>query len=246
MRKLGAVLSLVGGLTMASATPALANGLASYRMCGGNTFQTCAAVQISVVGNHVTMHVWNLNGNMPATYGQAAGSRSSSILDGISFFNIPSGVHVNTASLTVNGSSDTGGWNLKNYGNVAFALDTRGASHIPAGGISSACGQLAAGSPVAFSNPCTSGLTNGGGWITFDFQVTGSWNPHTSDISLRSYDSATGETSEYWTGNTPFGDPATNVTVTPEPVTMTLLATGLTGIGGAGIFRRRRKSHDPA
>lgn len=239
MRKLGAVLTLVGGLSLAGATPALANGFSSYRICGGNTFQTCAAVQISVVGNHVTMHVWNLSQNMTATYGQAAGTRGGSILDGISFFNIPSGVHVDTGSLLVNGSTNSQGWGLKNYGNVAFALDTRNTSHLPMGGLSSGCTLTNAGSPSTLSNPC-SGLS-GSGWVTFDFQITGgSWNPGVSDISLRSYDAASGETSEYWTGNTPFGNPSTSVTVTPEPVTMTLLATGLSGIGGAGIFRRRR------
>jgi hypothetical protein len=50
MRKLGAVLTLVGGLALSSATPAFANGFQSYRICGGNTFSTCAAVEVSVIG----------------------------------------------------------------------------------------------------------------------------------------------------------------------------------------------------
>jgi hypothetical protein len=32
------------------------------------------------------------------------------------------------------------------------------------------------------------------------------------------------------------------VTAVPEPVTMTLLATGLAGMGGAGLVRRRKKN----
>ena len=31
-------------------------------------------------------------------------------------------------------------------------------------------------------------------------------------------------------------------TVVPEPITMTLLATGLAGMGGAGVIRRRKQA----
>ncbi|HEX6643119.1 MAG TPA: PEP-CTERM sorting domain-containing protein [Gemmatimonadales bacterium] len=41
-------------------------------------------------------------------------------------------------------------------------------------------------------------------------------------------------------GNTPGGTMAMPTTTTPEPVSMTLLATGLAGIGAARLKRRRR------
>jgi hypothetical protein len=251
MRKLTSVLSLVGGLALASATPAFADGFQSYRFCGGDTFKTCAAVEITVVGSNVTMRVWNLSGNMAGTYGQAAGSNAGSIVNGIGFFNIPTGLQVVTNSLTVTGpvrGTDTPtGWNLKNFGSVAFAVDYRAATSRNDGGISSGCatsGQLPGTPPNLYQNPCDASFGNSANWVTFNFQITGgSWDPTTSDISFRVYDGITNEASECWTGTTPGGRPATCVTVTPEPVTMTLLATGLAGMGGAGFLRRRKNKN---
>jgi MYXO-CTERM domain-containing protein len=251
MRKFGAVLTLVGGLALASTTPAWADGFQSYRFCGGDTFKTCAAVEITVVGNDVTMRVWNLSGNMGATNGDAAGSNRGSIVNGIGFFNIPAGVSVVTNSLVVSGpvrGTDTPtGWNLQNFGKVAFAVDYRTTTSRTDGGIASGCaqpGDLPGTPPNLYMNPCTSNTSNLNDWVTFNFKISGgAWDPTTSDISFRVYDGITDKASECWTGTTPSGQPSTCVTVTPEPVTMTLLATGLAGMGGAGFIRRRRNKN---
>jgi len=251
MRKFSAVLTMVGGLALASATPAFADGFKSYRFCGGDTFKTCAAVEITVVGSSVTMKVWNLSGNMAGTYGQAAGSNAGSIVNGIGFFNTPPGVQVQIGSLSVSGpvrgTDNPTGWNLKNFGSVAFGVDYRAATSGANGGISSGCataGQLPGTPPNLYQNPCNANFGNSANWVTFNFQITGgSWDPNTSAISFRVYDGVNGGASECWTDTSPAGRPATCVTVTPEPVTMTLLATGLAGMGGAGFIRRRKNKN---
>lgn len=243
MRKLVAMGMLVGGLAMVSATPVFANGFQSYRICGGNTFSTCAAVEVRVVGQNVNVRVWNLSQNQAATYGQAGGHNS--IIGGIAFYNVPAGVHA-TGPLVMTGpnaAASQSGWNLKNFGDLGFAVDARPAPHQFNTGIASGC------SPTVQSNlatnACTASLGNAANWVTFSFKVTGQWNPRSSDISIISYDAATGQVSDNWTGPTPLGDsPGIAATVTPEPVTMTLLATGLAGMGGAGFFRRRKQKSD--
>jgi hypothetical protein len=254
MRKIGLVLSLVGGLAIAGTSTAWADGFKSWRVCGGTAFQTCAAVEVTVVGSNVTMRIWNLSGNTAATGVTTPGG---TIINGIGFFNVPAGVSINTVSgLTVGGpvrgTDVPSGWNLKNFGNNVFAVDYSTATSRLNGGIASGCataGQLPGTPPNLYQNPCNSNFGNASNWVTFNFQIQGgSWDPSTSDISIRAYDGIRNQGTECWTGISPYGQAATctDVTVTPEPVTMTLLATGLAGLGGAGIVRRRRNKNDVA
>lgn len=248
MRNSFRVLSLVAGLALAGTGAAWADGFKSWRVCGGDTFMTCAAVEVTVVGSNVTLRVWNLSGNGMATDGVGYGAPAGTILNGIGFFNLPAGLGVNTGSLTMGGPVRPGdtptGWNLKNVGSVAFMVDFNTSTSRNNGGIASGCassGQLPGNPPNLWMNPCQGDITNAANYVTFNFTLgnNATWDPSTAEISIRGYDGLTGATTECWTA-TIAGHAPNCSTVAPEPITMTLLATGLAGMGGVGLIRRRR------
>lgn len=233
---------------------AWASGYKSYRVCGGDTFQTCAAVRITVVGSSVTVDIWNLSGNTAASYGHV--TSAGTIFNGIGFYHIPPGVDAVAGSLAISGTTASGKqpkaslWSLKNNGSVMFGVDVSlAAQQFQKAGIKSGCAasaQTPSAGPNIFITPCTANLNNND-WTTFTFQITGgSWDPSKSDISLRGFDGVSQKATECMTGVSPAGRQPTCATVTPEPVTMTLLATGLAGMGGVGMVRRRKKNQNIA
>jgi hypothetical protein len=257
MNTIRKIVLVAGAMGLAAVGDAWADGHQSYRVCGGDTFTTCAAVEINVVGGNVTMRVWNLSGSPHIMGHNAANSLGRSIIDGIGFYNVPAGLSINPSSLTVTGptrpgdnpATAAGSWQIDNNGSVMFSTDFRArTSGTYDGGIESGCDPTANPTSVSlFQNPCTE--LSSSGWVTFNFTTNGvAWDPATSDISIRARDLLTDNAqlpngvTECSTGVTPGGRNPTclPVTVSPEPVTMTLLASGLVGMGGAGFFRRRR------
>ena len=91
---------------------------------------------------------------------------------------------------------------------------------------------------------CASGLTgNGHGVIT----VIGSWFNQWRNQNQWGSSGNQGGTGGNTGGPVVFiGTPSEPPVVTPEPVTMTLLATGLAGMGGVGAFRRRKQQGLPS
>ncbi|MEO8636490.1 MAG: PEP-CTERM sorting domain-containing protein [Gemmatimonadales bacterium] len=248
MIKAGKLIALVGALALAAPSAAHADGFKSYKVCGGGNFATCAAISITVVGSNVQVRVWNLSGNTAATYG--TNTPSGTVFNGIGFYNT-GGSSAVLGTLSMSGPARAGdtpqSWKLRNNGKLNFGVDF---ATLPKNGnvgdnsLSSGCaasGQIATSLNV-FENPCSGDLSNSNNWVTFSFKITGTWDPTTSDVILRGLNTSTGVATECWTGNAPGNQPSNCTTVTPEPVSMTLLATGLAGMGGMGVFRRKKKN----
>jgi len=236
------------GLTLAPAA-ARGDGFNSWTVCGGtvSSFATCAAVQVNVVGTQVTIRVMNLAGTGPASVAPQW------VITSIGLYNLPSSVLASgpvTMSGPTRAGDSPGTWTIYNNSQQGGGVRLDFGSSTPNGiknGIASSCapaGSLPGGSNKLWMTPnsgCASGYsvsnpTANGGWVVLSFSVSQTFDPNSASLFFKAQNGPGGISSECLSGGT-----KANCYATPEPVTLSLLATGLLGIGGAGYVRRRRK-----
>ena len=207
-------------------------------ICGGNAFSTCASVAVSAISDGagnvtVTMRVTNLSGSN--------NTFANTVFTQVGLWNVPS-VNGSNGWSTGYGPSSTvvdqnnnsvSGWQAGNNGlsGAGIQQDVRGMD--PTNGIN---GGIAAGNTYTFTFTITNWQGTSAAFNQLGFAIHGQGGPN--GCSTKLVIGANG------TANQPDpNDPAYQAcqTVVPEPVTMSLLATGLAGMGGAGLLRRRRK-----
>ncbi len=244
MKKLRALLVLTlltgAGATASSAT----NGPTSQtwsNVCVSSSLSTCASVQVSFnsLANVVSMSIWNLG----------TGLSLNQILTQIGLLNnvniVPVGSTVSGMTGYINGPSP---WALFNNqqpnGGGQITLDFLAATasnragnpvSTSNNGIVNSCSALA-GSGKYWVSQC-----GGGTGVSFSFSVvsTSGWDLSQSQLYYKVQNGPNGNSFECLTGSS--GGTACGTTTTPEPVTLTLLATGLGGVALPALRRRRRR-----
>lgn len=241
MRSISKVVLVSAALATAGAGSASASTTFDWKGCGGSTFNTCASVSIGLSGGKLVMTVqnWgttdpNTNATDPSAFGiifTAIGISNA----GVTLTGLDSAACTNDATCAWVFASDVS--ELSNLGGFAVYA---GADRAAPGGVNNGLNPPGSPGPNVFTQVVLTFSFTGS--LNFDgsaFGLHGQGGPVDCDGSTKLSVVKSAEGVYTPNVNTTCAPPPD--ILVPEPVTLSLLATGLIGLVGVGSFRRRNQ-----